>query len=63
MVKMCVHHPDLRCYFSACSGLDSMGNVVYCRFLPNPDGFFRHRKVGVALPSVSNKHLSRKGVS
>lgn len=45
MVKKCLYHPELRCYFSACSGLDKFGNVVHCGLISNPDGRSRPRIV------------------
>jgi len=60
MPKMCRFNPRVRCYHSICSSLDSMGNVVVCSLVPNPDGFFMHKKVVPILRGVFDKHVLRR---
>ena len=58
-VKACFCHPDLRCYHRSCSFLDGMGNVVVCRLVPNPDGRFTVRRVGLQLHGIFDKNALR----
>lgn len=57
MVKMCKLDLTKRCYWSSCSSLDVMGNVVVCCLVPNPSGFFMRKKVVSVGVSLSSKHL------
>jgi hypothetical protein len=61
MPKMCRFNPRVRCYHSSCSSLDSMGNVVVCSLVPNPDGCCLPRRVGLQLRGVFDKHVLRRG--
>jgi len=61
MVNMCRFDSSKRCYWSGCSSLDSMGNVVVCSLVPNPDGFFMERKIAPVHVSVWSKHVLRRG--
>lgn len=58
---MCRYYPDKRCYWSGCSSLDSMGSVVICSLVPNPNGYFLPRRVGFQLRGVFDKHALRRG--
>ena len=61
-MKFCKYFPDRVCCRPSCSFLDGMGNVVPCRLVPNPDGFFMRRKVGHFFAPLFNKHLKGKKV-
>lgn len=61
MVKMCVHRSGLVCWHSACSVLDSMGNVVVCPLVR--DGFFMPKKPVIVPISVFSKQYRRMGGS
>lgn len=51
-MRMCRYHVDKRCYHSSCSLIDEFGNVSACSLHPNPEGFFRRRKVVTVRVSI-----------
>lgn len=55
--KFCRYHSDRRCYWSSCSFLDSMGNVVFCSLVPDRDSFFVPKKSKPVLHPLFSKHL------
>jgi hypothetical protein len=57
VVKWCRVSPDVRCYKSSCSSLDSMGNVVVCRRVRDLDAFHTSRRVAPVHVSIFSKHL------
>lgn len=60
MVDFCRWKPFQRCWHGGvCSFLDVQGNVVCCRVVSNPSGFFMRRKVHPSYPSIFAR--SRRG--
>jgi hypothetical protein len=60
-MRMCRFDFSKRCFWSDCSSLDSMGNVVVCSMVPNPNGRCVRRRVGLRLRGVFDKHALRRG--
>lgn len=53
----CRYRFGKQCFHSACSFLDSSGNVVVCPLLPNPNGRFLPHVVKESLSPAFSKHL------
>jgi hypothetical protein len=56
--KYCKIRPCKFCYHEGCSWLDKLGNVQVCPLVPNPYGYFQHRKC-VVVPEKKFWRLPR----